>query len=73
MARRLDAQDKPFLDTSKLFLSQKVNLGTQTQCGFELLWEEMKLPVGSQLFKVPEGGTSGTDSDAAGDSFGGMC
>lgn len=25
----------------------------------------MKLPVGSQLFKVPEGGTSGTDSDAA--------
>ena len=42
-----------------------MNLGTQTQCGFELLWEEMKLPVGSQLFKVPEGGTSGTDSYAA--------
>lgn len=25
----------------------------------------MKLPVGSQLFKVPEGGTSGTDRDTA--------
>lgn len=48
------------------FSAPEVNPGTQTQCGVELLREEMKLPVGSQLSKVPEGGTSsGTDRGAA--------
>lgn len=48
------------------FSAPGVNPGTQTQCGVKLLREEMKLPVGSQLSKVPESGTSsGTDRDAA--------